>query len=52
VLSGAEPSLGVKVSQYSVEGFVRVFVAVAAMFAISLTGILLLDEKPLETRHT
>jgi hypothetical protein len=37
-------------SQYSVEGFVRVFLAVAASFAVSLVAMLLLAEKPLETR--
>jgi EmrB/QacA subfamily drug resistance transporter len=40
------------ISHYSVDGFVRVFIAVAASFAISLTAMILLDEKPLETRHT
>jgi hypothetical protein len=42
---------GPVVSQYSVDGFVRVFLAVAASFAISLTAVFLLDEKPLGTRH-
>ena len=42
---------GPAVSQYSVDGFVRVFLAVAASFAISLAAVILLDEKPLETRR-
>ena len=37
------------VSQYSVDGFVRVFLAVAASFAVSLAAVILLDEKPLQT---
>jgi MFS family permease len=41
---------GTATSQYSVNGFVHVFVAVAASFAISLIAILLMDEKPLEAR--
>jgi EmrB/QacA subfamily drug resistance transporter len=40
------------VGQYSVEGFVYVFVAVAACFAGALVAVILLDEKPLETKHT
>ena len=43
---------GPVVSQYSVDGFTRVFLAVAASFAISLIAVILLDEKPLETRHS
>ena len=39
-------------SHYSVDGFVRVFVAVAASFAVSLTAMILMDEKPLETRSS
>jgi hypothetical protein len=50
VLSGGDHGVGAKVSQYSVDGFVRIFLAVAASFAISFTAMLLLDEKPLETR--
>jgi EmrB/QacA subfamily drug resistance transporter len=38
------------VAQYSAEGFVRVFIAVAASFAVSLLAIALLEEKPLDTR--
>ena len=41
----------VAATQYSVEGFVRVFLAVAASFAISLIAMVLLAEKPLEARH-
>jgi EmrB/QacA subfamily drug resistance transporter len=41
----------VAATQYSVEGFVRVFLAVAASFAVSLIAMVLLAEKPLEARH-
>ncbi len=41
-----------RASQYSVEGFVHVFLAVAASFAVALAAMLLLDEKPLETKHS
>ena len=47
VLAGGEP--GGIVSAYSVDGFVRVFLAVAASFAIALMAVVLLDEKPLQT---
>jgi EmrB/QacA subfamily drug resistance transporter len=39
-------------SDYSVEGFVRVFIGVAASFAVALAAIVLLEEKPLETEHS
>ena len=52
ILSGVSPTGGPAVSQYSVEGFVHVFLAVAASFAVSLIAVLLLDEKPLETKHS
>ena len=39
-------------SHYSVEGFVRVFIGVAASFAVALAAIVLLEEKPLETEHS
>jgi hypothetical protein len=52
ILSGvSQPGVGAA-SQYSVDGFVHVFLAVAASFAVSLTAVLLLNEKPLETQHT
>jgi hypothetical protein len=35
-----------------VQGFVHVFYAVAASFAVSLTAVVLLNEKPLETKHS
>jgi MFS family permease len=38
-------------AQYSVAGFVRVFLAVAASFAVALVAVLLLEEKPLQTSH-
>jgi EmrB/QacA subfamily drug resistance transporter len=52
VLAGADHAYGTKVAQYSVDGFFRIFLAVAASFAISLIAMILVDEKPLETRHT
>ena len=48
VPSGADTSAG---AVYSVEGFVGVFLAVAASFAAALAAVLLLKEKPLETSH-
>ncbi|MCX7311529.1 MAG: MFS transporter [Alphaproteobacteria bacterium] len=50
VLAGVGPSGGG--SPYSVEGFARVFYAVAASFSVALTAVLLLKEKPLETTHS
>jgi EmrB/QacA subfamily drug resistance transporter len=50
VLSGA--SGGGAAGQYSVQGFVDVFLAVAASFAVSLAAVCLLNEKPLETKHS
>lgn len=40
------------VAHYSVEGFVRVFIAVAVSFAVALAAVILLKEKPLLTGHT
>jgi MFS family permease len=51
ILSGVSQTGGTAAAQYSVQGFVHVFLAVAASFAVSLTAVLLLDEKPLETKH-
>jgi len=50
VLSGASGSGAA--GQYSVQGFVDVFLAVAASFAVSLAAVCLLNEKPLETKHS
>ena len=47
---GAESVAGT-VTQYSVEGFRRVFMAVAASFAIALIAVVMLEEKPLQTTH-
>ncbi len=49
VLSGTDVVGGNVTGQYSVEGFVRCFLAVAASFAVSLVAIILLREKPLLT---
>jgi EmrB/QacA subfamily drug resistance transporter len=49
VLAGGS---GTGASQYSVEGFVHIFIGVAASFAVALAAIVLLEEKPLETAHT
>jgi EmrB/QacA subfamily drug resistance transporter len=48
---GALVLTGAGATQYSVGGFERVFLAVAASFAVSLAAILRLEEKPLETRN-
>jgi EmrB/QacA subfamily drug resistance transporter len=47
VLSGTDTATGTAAAHYSVEGFFRVFLAVAASFAVSLAAIMLLTEKPL-----
>jgi MFS family permease len=36
---------------YSVEGFMRLFIAAACSFAIALVAVVLLEEKPLQTAH-
>ena len=51
ILASAGAAAGPAVNQYSVDGFVHVFLAVAASFAVSLAAVLMLDEKPLGTRH-
>jgi len=48
VLSGTDAANSTGPAHYSVDGFFRVFLAVAASFAISLTAIILLSEKPLQ----
>ena len=48
VLSGTDAANSIGPAHYSVDGFFRVFLAVAASFAISLTAIILLSEKPLQ----
>jgi EmrB/QacA subfamily drug resistance transporter len=52
VLTGMDSTGGKAASQYSVDGFVRVFLAVAASFAVSLVAIILLREKPLLTSRS
>jgi MFS family permease len=52
ILSGVSQAGGRAIGQYSVEGFVHVFLAVTASFAVSLTAVILLDEKPLESAHS
>ena len=47
VLTGVDVAGGKAAGQYSVDGFFRVFLAVAASFAVSLIAIILLREKPL-----
>jgi EmrB/QacA subfamily drug resistance transporter len=49
VLAGGS---GIGADQYSVVGFVHIFIGVAASFAVALVAIVLLEEKPLETGHT
>ena len=41
--------LGGEAGHYSVEGFVRVFLAVAFCFTVALVALYVLDEKPLES---
>jgi EmrB/QacA subfamily drug resistance transporter len=50
VLTGGDPDPG-SAGQYSVEGFVRAFLAVAASFTVSLTAVILMQEKPLQAKH-
>jgi EmrB/QacA subfamily drug resistance transporter len=50
VLSGAADG-GAAAAQYYAGGFMRVFYAVAASFAIALLAVILLEEKPLQTSH-
>ena len=52
ILSGVSQTGGATAAPYSVESFVHVFLAVAVSFAVSLATILMLDEKPLETKHS
>jgi EmrB/QacA subfamily drug resistance transporter len=52
ILSGVSHAGAGAATQYSVQGFVHVFLACAAAFAVSLTAVCLLDEKPLETTHS
>jgi EmrB/QacA subfamily drug resistance transporter len=42
---------GTGTTPYSVQGFVHVFLTVAASFTLSLIAVVLLDEKPLETSN-
>jgi MFS family permease len=49
VLAGGS---GIGADQYSVVGFVHIFIGVTASFAVALVAIVLLEEKPLETGHT
>jgi MFS family permease len=51
VLSGTADG-GAAAAQYSAAGFMRVFYAVAASFAVALLAVLLIEEKPLQTSHT
>jgi EmrB/QacA subfamily drug resistance transporter len=51
VLAGTGEAGAGTVSQSSAEGFVRVFYAVAASFALALIAVVLLEEKPLQTAH-
>jgi MFS family permease len=51
VLIGSGNADAGAVAHYSVEGFVRVFIAVAASFAVALAAVLLMKEKPLLTAH-
>ena len=50
VLAGTAEGLAAT-AQYSAEGFSRAFFAAAASFAVSWTAIILMKEKPLQTKH-
>jgi EmrB/QacA subfamily drug resistance transporter len=52
VLVGAGPVGAGAVAQYSVDGFVRVFIAVAVSLAVALFAVIRMEEKPLLTAHT
>jgi len=52
ILSGVSQVGGRAIGQYSVEGFVHVFLAIAVSFGAALAAVVLLDEKPLETKHS
>jgi EmrB/QacA subfamily drug resistance transporter len=51
VLAGAAEGSAGTAAQYSAEGFGRAFYAAAASFAVSLIAIILINEKPLQTKH-
>ena len=52
ILSGVSQVGGRAIGQFSVEGFVHVFLAIAVSFAAALGAVVLLDEKPIETKHS
>jgi MFS family permease len=51
VLTGPGQEIAGAPNQYSVEGFVRAFLAVAASFTVALLALAMLREKPLQTSH-
>ena len=51
VLVGAGEGAAGAAAHYSVDGFVRAFIAAAASFAIALAAVILMKEKPLQTAH-
>jgi hypothetical protein len=51
VLTGAVDGGAVAATGYSAEGFVRIFYAAAASFAVSLIAVILVEAKPLQTTH-
>ena len=42
---------GAVAAAYSAEGFVRIFYAAAASFAVALLAVILVEAKPLQTAH-
>jgi EmrB/QacA subfamily drug resistance transporter len=51
VLEGTTGGQVVGAAQYSAEGFGRAFFAAAASFAVSLVAVVLMHERPLQTKH-
>jgi EmrB/QacA subfamily drug resistance transporter len=51
VLTGADGATAAATMGYSAEGFVRIFYAAAASFALSLLAVILIEAKPLQTNH-
>jgi EmrB/QacA subfamily drug resistance transporter len=51
VLTGQANGGAAAVTEYAAEGFVRIFYAAAASFALALIAVVLVEAKPLQTTH-
>jgi hypothetical protein len=51
VVAGPQEAGAAAAAAYSAEGFVRIFYAAAASFAVALFAITLVEAKPLQTTH-